>query len=450
MDVFKNLFNIDFFGFSFYQENLENAIKLIRFVKQHFPNSKIIIGGAFPTLAHSELIKEFHEIDFVVRGDGEKAILKIFDGTYSNSDNGISYRGDNIFFSNKVNRLDNLDFSAPPAYRNNIISKYKLRSTESDIDTNTIPLIWSRGCNYNCSFCAIPINKNSWRCRSNNSIISEIEQYYDPTLENHIFFFDANPLQNAKKFRELILEIREKFDVTFSCAGRVDTILRNKTFISELSNLGCISLELGVESFNNEILRYYSKHITKEMISKAFKILKENGIKVELDFILYNPRVTKKDILADIAELENYGFKEDLSIDALYSYTKLYLGTKLRFDYDKAVGKIDYKYIPQIEEVISDNELKNILPELLVLKKKGVKLYKNTVLVEKIKKSAIYTKTKDVRNVQELLLLNLSYKILFFNAYKSIIRGSTNSLSDYDSNSKKIISRFDLVLKEIS
>lgn len=287
--------DVKYIGFSFYQENIDNAMILIKFIKNKFPSVKIIVGGIFPTIAHKELLEENRDIDFVVRGDGEEAVLNILSKKYKREDIGVSFRENGkLFFSSKINRLDDLDKSSPPRYKNEVIKEYNLKSKKSQSDVNVIPIVWSRGCNYNCSFCVIQANKNVWRCRSNQSILKEIKTNFKPNMKNHIIFFDANPLQDADRFEELVIEIRKDFNLTFSCAGRVDVVVRHKKIIRNLAYMGCIEMELGIESFDDDTLKYYSKHITKKMIDESLRILKENAIGIELDFILFYPGITKK------------------------------------------------------------------------------------------------------------------------------------------------------------
>ncbi len=438
-DIIKKI-KSPFFGISFFQENCHLAFELIKYIKLVHPNSKIIVGGIFPTMAHKEILTEFCEVDFVVRGDGEEAVLDILNGSYLKEDLGISFRKNNsIYLSKKISRIKNLDLFSPPLYSNEIISNYHLSLKESNLDINTIPIIWSRGCSHNCAFCTISPD-NLWRCRSNKSVLKEISENYSFSKENHIIFFDANPLQYPKLFINLIKSIRNKFDLTFSCSARADTLTNNSYLTKKLAKLGCKYLELGVESFNSNALNYYSKGLSKRAIYNSLKLLNENNISIELDFILFNPYTTKKDILLNLRELKRWGFKSNLSIDALFSYSKLYFGTSLRRDYESREKRLfDYKYLPDISELFVHKDVRTIYLSILQLKPFIKDLYSNGVFVEEL------IKTKKMNNffLKQLITLNLELRACFFEGYVNIVTNGPKEV-------KFTKNRLNLILKKIN
>lgn len=60
-----------------FQSVVDEAIDIAKFVKLHWPNTHITVGGHFPTFRHKEILEADSHIDSVVRGDGEDTLLAL-------------------------------------------------------------------------------------------------------------------------------------------------------------------------------------------------------------------------------------------------------------------------------------------------------------------------------------------------------------------------------------
>ena len=69
-----------------------------------------------------------------------------------------------------------------------------------------------------------------------------------------------------------------------------------------MKKAGCYSIEIGIESLNNEVLASMNKGEDVETIVKAIEILKKNDIIVEGSFLIGYYEDTKKNILNTIEE----------------------------------------------------------------------------------------------------------------------------------------------------
>ena len=86
-----------------------------------------------------------------------------------------------------------------------------------------------------------------------------------------IGFMDDNFIVTAKRMR-LIGEALKRHDIIWGCQARVDAI--TEEVAGMLRAYGCHYVDLGVESFNDEILRYIKKGITEAQIYEAIRLLK--------------------------------------------------------------------------------------------------------------------------------------------------------------------------------
>jgi hypothetical protein len=102
----------------------------------------------------------------------------------------------------------------------------------------------SRGCPYNCTFCAKENFRNSYRRRPVSSILAEIDRLRAQDVE-YVYFVDEIFLPNAELLEGLAAR-RLKFGVQ----TRID--LWKPAMLELLGRAGCVSIEAGVESLTPE------------------------------------------------------------------------------------------------------------------------------------------------------------------------------------------------------
>ena len=66
-----------------------------------------------------------------------------------------------------------------------------------------------------------------------------------------------------------------------------------------LGESGCTYVDLGVESFNDEILRFIRKGITSNQIVNAIELLKKYGVPVKLNILIGTSPLETKETLRD-------------------------------------------------------------------------------------------------------------------------------------------------------
>ncbi len=142
-------FKPDLVGFSFTNCEQQWVLDVASLIKSRHPNLPIVVGGPHPTL-HPEIVKR-PQIDYLVRGEGEQAIVELTEalsdgGDLSNIEN-LCFKRDGEIVVNPVRPLlENLD-TLPFPYREGYY-KYKF------LRNNPVKFFFiGRGCPYNCSFC---------------------------------------------------------------------------------------------------------------------------------------------------------------------------------------------------------------------------------------------------------------------------------------------------------
>ena len=279
------------------------CIETARAVKEVLPSCKIVVGGPHPSCMPESMLQH-PEIDYVVMGEGERAMVDLATNLTRNGDDsaistipGVAYRHEGKIIRNTptfISDLDKVPYPARHLLPTHLYSReIEFLSVKPVDHMNVI-----RGCPYNCTFCE---TKKIWgyksRAFSPPRVIEEIEHLINKFGTKGIYFAGDNFTIQKKRTLEICDLIRKhKLDIEWVCDTRVDLISRR--LLKEMKDAGCRTIWFGVESGSPRILEKINKHITLQQAVDAFKLCKEEGIKTACSFILGIPGETINDMNA--------------------------------------------------------------------------------------------------------------------------------------------------------
>jgi len=240
----------------------------------------VILGGPHVTFLPEEALGH---ADFVIRGEGEHALMTFIDaweskGSFSSTPNLSYWQEDKMIHNPMGDFLDDLDRIPFPDFALQEKSERRIAGFK------TIPILTSRGCPFQCSFCSVTgMFGRKYRYRSPQNIIEELRQYDDK--KNVIFFYDDNFAANRKHTKELLeAMIAEKFKFKWSAQVRAD-IAKDENLVRLMRNAGCNIVYIGFESVNPRSLAEMRKSQTAEEIKHAVKIIHRHGIHIHGMFV---------------------------------------------------------------------------------------------------------------------------------------------------------------------
>jgi radical SAM superfamily enzyme YgiQ (UPF0313 family) len=315
---------IGVFGTSPINKYIKETIAVLRF---NFPSAKIIVGGPHATLFPDDFLENCESIDYIFRGEAEYSIVEfvhqisLFDDVkFPDKIEGIVYKSDETIYRHpivpKVKDLNELPF---PSYDLLPLERYfETGSTEK-----VITMMTSRGCPYDCIYCADPVlYGHRFRSRSAKNVVEEMKYLSSQHQIKHIVFYDANFNADIERVRDICrLLIAQKLDVTWRARVRADKIDRET--VELMKEAGCTELSLGVESGSEKVLKIIHKKESRNEIRKAFEIIKEFDIWLVGYFMFGIPGETPSD-----AE-ETINFAIELDPDwALFSIATPLPGTE--------------------------------------------------------------------------------------------------------------------------
>jgi radical SAM superfamily enzyme YgiQ (UPF0313 family) len=241
---------------------------------------KVMMGGPHVTFLTDEALAH---ADFVIRGEGEKALLAFAAAWEKGGGLGgvpnLSYWLDGAMRHNPMQaHVDDLDaipfpdLSLSRAFRSKIDGKV------------VIPVQTSRGCPYACSFCSVTgMFGHKYRFRSTASVMSELRAY-DPR-RHFVFFYDDNFAANAEHTKDLLRAmIAAKLGFHWSAQVRAD-VARDAELVRLMKKAGCFIVFIGFESVNPQTLKAMKKGQTVAEIARAVRVLRRRRIRIHGMFV---------------------------------------------------------------------------------------------------------------------------------------------------------------------
>ncbi len=290
-------------GVSIMTASYSTAADLLKKLKQNIPDTLYCAGGAHVTALPVETINDL-ELDFAVVGEGEFTMREVCKRIENGGDlhgvKGIVYRSGSVVVNNDprdlIQNLDDLPFLG-----RHLLSDFKEYllppgTLRGGFFQRSTTMMTSRGCPYHCIYCSsYLIFGRKLRRRSVSNVIAEIEGLIKKYDIEALYFLDDTFTLNSRWVMEFCRQLREKkIPISWQCQARVDTV--SEDLLYAMKNAGCISVEFGVESGSEKVLKIMKRRTSKEMIFKAFKTAKKAGLRSSAFFMLGNPGETLEDI----------------------------------------------------------------------------------------------------------------------------------------------------------
>ena len=342
--------NPDVLGFSVYIWNVSIIIKIID--KLNLPNTKFVLGGPEVSYDSAYLLIN-HNVDFIIRGEGEIAFNNLLHSLESNTNldniSNLMYLKEGKLINKGITEISDLDALNLPYFMDKDV--LHIPNKVSYIES-------SRGCPYKCSYCLSSLEKKVrfFDIENVKKAILYLMKHGSKTIKFLDRTFNAN--KNTLDLLSFIIENNNNKTVfQFEITGDVldQKIIHH---LNKYAPIGLFRFEIGIQSINYETNFLVDRFQNTEKLFENIKLIQEgNVIGLHLDLIAGLPKEDKISFQKTFDEVFKLGAKE-----LQLGFLKMLRGTKIRNEAEKY--NYLYSEFPPYEiisnESISENDVKEI------------------------------------------------------------------------------------------
>jgi anaerobic magnesium-protoporphyrin IX monomethyl ester cyclase len=250
----------DLVGVSTTTSTSSEAYRIAGYLRSH--NIPVVIGGIHATFMPDEALRY---ADYVVRGEADYTFTALIrsmeEGILPRDIPGVSFWDNGVPVHNpgQDSWVDVNDLPIPDL---NLFDQGK--------PDRSIPVMTSRGCPYNCTFCSVtPMFGRGYRYRKTEKVLEELSLYKG----RNIFFCDDNFMANPKRTKELLQGLLDhKVGLKgWGAQVRVEAT-RDEEFLELMRRTGGDIAYIGLESINPATLRLIIRNKAWKISGKVFDV----------------------------------------------------------------------------------------------------------------------------------------------------------------------------------
>jgi len=283
---------------------------LILLIRKAFPNTTIIIGGEHATALPQFNFQDCPAIDAIVLGEGDRILVDIADRlcrgeaiadlpgvvTRENPDPTVkkSYDGAS---GERIRELDKLPW---PAWHITPLPVYiENKLTFGRMVGATMPILGSRGCPYECTFCSNPqMWGRRYLTRSAKDVVNEIIFYKEKYGITAIEFYDLTPIIKKSWILEFCDElISNKVNIKWQISGGTRCEAIDEEVIVRAKQSGCEYIGFAPESGVQAVLDRIKKKIKLSHMLNLLKLARKHDVATRCNLIIGFPEDTRVEIL---------------------------------------------------------------------------------------------------------------------------------------------------------
>lgn len=338
-----------------YSRHYIDVLSIARLVKSVQPAIRVVVGGNHSTVFWKYVLKD-HNIDFVVRGEGEISFFELCKNIIEQNSGfekikGIAYRKENgeivktpdRELIKNLNDLPQIDYSfvdigkySNPPHKSPFAMRYPAAS-----------IVTSRGCPNRCVYCTVhAVWGRTWRAKDIQMTVDEIELLHRRYSIREFNFMDDSASLDRKRWNGICDEIiKRKLDIRWNTPNGIAHWTLDKDTLRKMKLAGCYRVTFGIESGNPETRKFLGKPYllsqAKEMIRYANRI----GMWTICTNIIGFPYETKKSMD------DTLHFAKKCGTDFATFYLLAPIMTSDVYECFKKEGLLDF------DSIFTDNEL---------------------------------------------------------------------------------------------
>lgn len=308
---------------------------LATIIKHEFLDKNIIVGGYHPTAVPKDFTYQNAPYDFILRGESETLLHNLF--SYEKLSKRAHMKKPRILTPDTLIDVNNL----PPPDYDTYLTKYPYNHVFH------FDMYVSRGCPYQCAFCADNYAFRSYNFDIFKEHFSKLIDVVEKTKKKRpkIAFADQSfdRVLINKKVLDYILENEFQERFIFSCQSRIETLANDNELLKQLRKSGFI-VGYGFETANKHLLLAMKKtrdpsKYTEMMVKIIHEYKINDGPYCRLNIISGFPGENESSFKETIDFINTYALHESIQISpSLFSnYPNLHVYRNMQY-YERRYG----------------------------------------------------------------------------------------------------------------
>lgn len=254
----------------------QGALAVARAFRSEAPGALVVLGGHHATPQAEVVLRHHPEVDAVVVGEGERALLGLCTRwrELDSVPNLVFRRGSTFVRTEPAPLLSTEELDGIEPWH----SGWGLESAPGKFEHATY--VSARGCPLKCSFCAV--SNQAIRAKSIPAVLRDLRLLVQRhghrriALEDNFF---AHSLARTLPLCTALEGLRKEIDFTWDCQTRVESMARADV-LAAMERAGCEAVYLGVEALAPELVAYLGKAPRPE---RYLALLEETVVPALLD-----------------------------------------------------------------------------------------------------------------------------------------------------------------------
>jgi len=305
-------------------EHSYGAINTARVCKEVLPEAWIVLGGFTASAYSREILENFPEVDFIIRGDAERPLLSLVRRLLRRSRRSrsrldlteipnLSYRNNGTVIENEqsycatsadLERLNFVDIDFFEHYQQYYVHQYIITDLAQSLAPHSLRGHWlciARGCRYECAFCGgcrtahrILAGRRGMVTRSPAKVVDDLERLKEQGIQQVSLSYDIAELGEGY-WREFFSRLGDRG----IRIGLYDELYRlpKDDFLLEFAKRSSIPhscLALSPLSGSEKVRRLNGKPYSNEELFHTLKLLKGYYVPIFVYFSLNLPGEDEK------------------------------------------------------------------------------------------------------------------------------------------------------------
>jgi radical SAM superfamily enzyme YgiQ (UPF0313 family) len=282
--------------------------EFIRAARKRLPSALFVAGGEHVTALPEHTLRDCPALDVCVKGEGEHTFVEVLDARRTGrplSEVGyIGYRtGSDVQVNGALPRIRDLSTIPWPEWPEGYLDKFWKAGKAFGIQSaRDMPMLASRGCPYQCTFCSSPqMWTTRYLLRNPDDVIAEIKHWiatYDITA---VQFYDLTAIVKKSwtiEFCRKLLDSGIKLNWSLPSGTRSEAL--DEEVLGMLKKTGCNFIVYAPESGDVETLRVIKKKVKLDRLNDSLITAKRLGLTVRANLLIGFPHETRGQIFGTI------------------------------------------------------------------------------------------------------------------------------------------------------